>query len=271
MQNDEPSRGTAERWGPLFGARARDWAETWEGPDGWGAAVYQHVLERAAVAPETSVLDCGCGAGRFLQLAAARGAQVAGIDAAAALVGIAAERTPGADVRVGELERLPWGDDSFDLVTGFSSFQFADPHTRALAEARRVSRNHVAVVVPTRVAEAGITRVFLPLFDLFPADALNVMKQSGMFALSAPGRLDEVLATAGLAPREDDDVESVTAFEDVDTAVRAFLGAGPTALAVSHSGEEAVAGAVRVALDDFTDADGGVTLRGWYRVVVADV
>ena len=53
--------------------------------------------------------------------------------------------------------------------------------------------------------------------------------------------------------------------------MRAFLSAGPTALAVSHSGQETVAGAVRDALDDFTDADGGVTLRGWYRVVVADV
>jgi hypothetical protein len=113
--------------------------------------------------------------------------------------------------------------------------------------------------------------VFQPLLGLFPADALTVMKQSGMFALSAPGRLDEVLAAAGLTPREDDEVESVTTFEDADTAVRAFVGAGPTALAIGHSGEEAVADAVRDALGEFTDADGRVTLRGAYRVVLADV
>jgi SAM-dependent methyltransferase len=271
MQKDEAARGTAERWGPLFGARARDWAETWEGPGGWGIAVYQHVLERAAVGSETSVLDCGCGAGRFLQMAASHGARIAGIDAAAPLIGIAAERIPGADLRVGELERLPWANASFDLVTGFSSFQFADPHTRALSEAGRVSRQHVAVAIPTRVAEAGITQVFQPLFGLFPADALTVMKQSGMFALSAPGRLDEVLAAAGLTPREDDEVESVITFVDADTAVRAFVGAGPTALAIGHSGEEAVADAVRDALGEFTDAYGRVTLRGAYRVVLAGV
>ena len=228
-------------------------------------------MDRTAIGPATSVLDCGCGAGRFLELATARGAKVAGIDAAGAMVELAAERAPEADLRVGDLESLPWGDGSFDVVTGFSSFQFADEKARALAEARRVARREVVVVIPTRVPEAGITRVFQPLFPLFPAEALEVMKQSGMFALSAPGRLEEVLAAAGLELREDDDVQSLTVLKDADTAMRAFVGAGPTALAIRHSGEEAVADALRRALVAFTDDDGAVRLRGWYRVVVAGV
>lgn len=63
------------------------------------------------------------------------------------------------------------------------------------------------------------------------------MKQSGMFALSEPARLEEVLTSAGLELRDDDELECTISFEDVDTAVRAFVGAGPTALAVQHSGE----------------------------------
>ena len=70
MQDSQQPRGSATRWGPLFGGRARDWAETWEGPRGWGTPVYEHVL------------DCGCGAGRFARMPADRGASVAGIDAA---------------------------------------------------------------------------------------------------------------------------------------------------------------------------------------------
>jgi SAM-dependent methyltransferase len=262
--------GSAARWGQLFGARAGDWAETWEGPGGWGLLVYEHVLDRAGIGEASSVLDCGCGAGRFLQLAASRGAKVAGIDAARTMVDIAAGRAPEADLRVGDLEDLPWSDGSFDVVTGFSSFQFAEDKARALHEARRVARRHVVVVIPTRVAEAGITQVFQPLFPLFPAEALEAMRQSGMFALSGPGRLEEVLAASGLEPREDDDVESLTLFRDADTALRAFAGAGPTALAIRQSGEEAVADALRHALIDFTDDDGSVRLRGWYRVVIAD-
>jgi hypothetical protein len=173
-------------------------------------------------------------------MAADRGASVAGIDAAGELVEIAAERTPGGDFRMGDLEALPWPENSFDAVTGFSSFQFADDKVRALAEARRVSRGTVAVVIPSRVSESGIAAVFKPLFPLFSPEALEGMKHSGMFALSEPGRLEEVLDGAGLTIHEDDEVESLIVFDEVAGAVRAFVGAGPTALAIGHSGESAV-------------------------------
>ncbi len=45
---------------------------------------------------------------------------------------------PEADVRVGPIERLPWHDESFDLVTGFNAFQFAADFVVALTEAERV-------------------------------------------------------------------------------------------------------------------------------------
>lgn len=73
------ARGSATRWGPLFGARAAAWAETWEGPAGWGTPVHEHVLDRAEIDSRGRVLDSGCGAGRFAQMAADRGASVAAI------------------------------------------------------------------------------------------------------------------------------------------------------------------------------------------------
>jgi hypothetical protein len=97
------------------------------------------------------------------------------------------------------------------------------------------------------------------------------MKQSGMFALSEPGRLEEVLAAADLAVHDDGEIESLVVFDDAAAAVRAFVGAGPTALAIGHSGESTVAQAVRAALGPFTGTDGRVTLPTWYRVVLAQV
>jgi SAM-dependent methyltransferase len=261
--------GSGTRWGPLFGSRARDWAETWEGPDGWGTPVYEYVLDRARIGSDTRLLDCGCGAGRFARLAADRGATVAGIDAAAPLVEIAAERTPDGDFRVGDLEALPWVDDLFDVVTGFSSFQFADDKPRALAEARRVARGSVVVAVPTRVPESGIAHVFKPLVPLFPPAALESMGQSGMFALSEPGKLEDAVAAAGLTVQHDQEVECEVVFADADTAARAFVGAGPMTLAVERSGEQAVVDGVRGALSRFTGSDGRVSLPGWFRIVTA--
>jgi SAM-dependent methyltransferase len=269
MQESPQPGGSATRWGPLFGGRARDWAETWEGPEGWGTPVYEHVLDRAKIGTGTRVLDCGCGAGRFARMAADRGASVTGIDAAEELIAIAAERTPEGDFRVGDLEALPWLEDSFDVVTGFSSFQFADDKVRAFTEARRVSRGLVAVVIPSRVSESGIAAVFKPLFPLFPPEALESMKRSGMFALSEPGRLEEVLGATSLTVNEDDEIESLIIFDDAAGAVRAFVGAGPTALAIGHSGELAVTQAVREALGPFTGTDGRVTLPAYYRVVIS--
>jgi SAM-dependent methyltransferase len=215
------------------------------------------------------LLDCGCGAGRFARLAADRGARVAGLDAATRLIEIARRRVPGGDFRVGDLESLPWPDGEFDLVTGLSAFQFADDKVRALTEALRVSRGPVAVAVPARLAESGIAAVFAPLTGLFPAGSLDGMRASGMFALSQPGQLEEVLNTAGLHVRRDHEINSPTEFADTDTAVRAFAAAGPIAVAVRHSGDSAVATAVRAALLPFTGADGRIILPARYRVILA--
>src|SRR4029453_4227738 len=51
MRQHETGSGT--RWGPLFGARAGTWAQTWEGPQGWGTPLYAHVLYHARLGPGT--------------------------------------------------------------------------------------------------------------------------------------------------------------------------------------------------------------------------
>jgi SAM-dependent methyltransferase len=265
---DEQRReGSGALWGPLFGARAETWADTWEGAQGWGSRLYDHVLRAANIGPGTIVLDCGCGAGRFVHLATEHGAEVAGIDAAANLVEIAARRAPRADLRVGDFESLPWPDDSFDVVTGFSTFQFADDHVRALGEARRVSRGPVWVVIPTQLAGSALPQVFTPVTALLPPDLLPTLKRSGMFALSAPGRLHEVLAAAGLTPRRDTTIEATVEFPDAPAAVAAVLSAGATTLALRHTDEATVEKTVRDAISPFISDLGRVSLPGWFRAI----
>jgi ubiquinone/menaquinone biosynthesis C-methylase UbiE len=264
---DQHGAGSATWWGPLFGARASTWAETWEGPRGWGTPVYEYVLDRARIGPGTTVLDCGCGAGRFVGLATQRGAAVAGIDASANLAEIAARRTPGADIRVGDFEALPWPDKTFDVVTGFSTFQFADDHAAALTQARRVCRGQVWVVIPTRLADSAIPAVFAALATLFPPKFLPSLKRSGMYALSAHGGLEETLSRTGMSPQSDETIEATTVFPDTAAAVAAFLSAGATAIAIRHCGQPAVEQALHDAFAPFTEDRGRVTLPGWFRVV----
>jgi ubiquinone/menaquinone biosynthesis C-methylase UbiE len=72
---------------------------------------------------------------------------VSGLDAAEGLLALARERVPEADLRLGDLQTLPYDDDSFDLVTGFTSFFFADDIVAALRDAGRVARPGAPVAI----------------------------------------------------------------------------------------------------------------------------
>ena len=93
------------------------------------------------------MLEVGCGSGVFLRAAAERGAQISGLDASPELVALARARVPAADVRVGDLQFLPYPDDAFDLVAGFNSFFFAADLVAALREASRVARPDGRVLI----------------------------------------------------------------------------------------------------------------------------
>ncbi|MBK8836662.1 MAG: class I SAM-dependent methyltransferase [Anaerolineae bacterium] len=94
--------------------------------------IFEAVLQETAVDSRTSILDIGCGSGIFCEMAAKRGARVSGLDASELLLAIARERAQDGDFRTGEMEELPYADQAFDVVTGFSSFQFAASPVKAL-------------------------------------------------------------------------------------------------------------------------------------------
>jgi ubiquinone/menaquinone biosynthesis C-methylase UbiE len=123
------------------------WSGAWAVNEEQHVPTYEAALRRTGLAPGDRVLDVGCGTGVFLRLCADRGAAVAGLDAADAMVAAARERVPEADLRVGDLQSLPYEDAAFDLVTGFSAFFYAADVVAALREAGRVARPGAPVVV----------------------------------------------------------------------------------------------------------------------------
>jgi 2-polyprenyl-3-methyl-5-hydroxy-6-metoxy-1,4-benzoquinol methylase len=91
--------------GELWGREPAAWAELFEPRL---RPLYEAALDALAPLAGASLLDAGCGAGLALQLAAGRGARVSGLDAAAPLLEVARTRVPGADLRVGGIEELPF-------------------------------------------------------------------------------------------------------------------------------------------------------------------
>ncbi len=251
--------------GRLWGARADDWANIQEGMI---RPVYKTVLERARVGSGTRYLDAGCGAGMAMQIAAVRGAHVSGIDAAEALLAIARRRIPAGDFRKGDLEDLPFDDYSFDVVTGFNSFQYAGNPIVGLRAARRVTKRGGAVAIvtwgnPEGMEAASLVAAVRPLTPPPPPGA------PGPFALSEESALRQFAADAGLKPEAVFDVDSPFIYSDEATAMRGLNSSGVAARAMEHSSEQAVTEAHAKALAPFRQPDGSYHVKATFRCLLA--
>ncbi|WGH77869.1 class I SAM-dependent methyltransferase [Jannaschia ovalis] len=252
--------------GRIWGARAADWALIQEQQC---AAGYHAVFDKVPVGSETRLLDAGCGAGLAMRLAADLGAEVAGIDASAGLLEVARDRLPGARVEQGDLEAMPFEDDSFDVVTGFNSFQFAADPVAALQEARRVTKPGGKVFImtwgePGSMEVTALVAALKPLLPPMPANA------SGPFALSEPGKLEELAARAGLTPREAFDVDSPWTYPDLVTAQKGLGSSGVAFKAAEASGQAALDAAHEAALAPFVQPDGGYRIGATFRILMAE-
>jgi ubiquinone/menaquinone biosynthesis C-methylase UbiE len=96
------------------------------------------VVERASIDPGDRFLDVGCGPGAALEHAAARGAEVAGVDPSPSMVARASKRVPEADVHLGSAEDLPFPEHHFTVVVNVASFHHWVDRDAGLREILRV-------------------------------------------------------------------------------------------------------------------------------------
>jgi SAM-dependent methyltransferase len=257
--------GSAQIQGDLWGARAREWADLQESSF---RQLYDAAFNAAKVGASSAVLDVGCGAGLALQIAHARGAKVSGLDATAGLVEIARSRCPGADIRIGESEELPFGDDSFNVTTGFNSFQYATDPVRALSEAKRVTKPNGSVVVAVWGAadKCELAPYLAAVGKLLPPPPPGA---PGPFALSAPGALEALVSKAGLKPEGVTSVVTAMRFPDEETTVRGLLASGVAERAIRNSGEDAARKGVSDAVRQSRKADGSYEFNNEWRFLLS--
>jgi SAM-dependent methyltransferase len=256
--------GTAAAQASLWGMRARDWAEVQEI---LYIPLFETVLRQTGVGSGTAVLDVGCGSCFYCQMAANRGAQVSGLDAADLLLDIARERVPQADFRSGEMENLPYADGTFDVVTGFNSFQFAANPVNALKEARRVLRpgGRLAIAIWGKPEETGPIPYFNALSSFLPPPPPG---SPGPFALSMDGALEALVTQAGMLPGKIQVVDCPWNYPDENTLLRGLLSPAPAIRAVQQAGEAAVREAILKALAPFKTASGGYAIQNIARYMI---
>jgi SAM-dependent methyltransferase len=229
---------------------------------------YQAALERLDLRAGDLVLDIGCGVGSFLRLVAGRGAGAFGLDASEALIKLARERLPEADLRVGEMEALPYENGTFDLVTGFNSFFFADDIVGAVREAGRVAKPGAPVVIQVwgpheRNDLEAMKEIARPFFPPRPPHAPPEPNYS------EPGALEEIATQAGLVPGLAFDATWSFEFADDETLTRALLAPAGLALLIGPEREPEFKRALIDGLAAYRTSDGGYRLSNQYHYLIA--
>jgi len=94
----------------------------------------------------SKVLDMGSGTGLFTEEFAARGLQVTGMDVNPEMLAAAQEFVPTGVFQEGLAEQIPYPDTTFDLVFMGLLLHETDDPLAALKEARRVTRQRLAIL-----------------------------------------------------------------------------------------------------------------------------
>jgi SAM-dependent methyltransferase len=248
----EPSVIAEQR--ELWSTNPRDWAEIAEPQN---RTLFDELLDVTGVGSGTRLLDVACGSGYAAALAADRGAAVAGVDIAPALLEIARERTPDGTFVEGEMDALPFADEQFDVVTSVNGFQFALDPAKAFAEATRV------LVPGGRLAAATFAEP-----ERNEGTALHLAMKALVDEPADAGGLEAMLEPAGLSLVRSGDVELTWTYPDTDTAIRALLASAGGARSARAVGEPRVREALVGAIVPFQDRSGAVALRNVFRYVV---
>ncbi len=123
--------------------------------------------------PAGLALDAACGTGRHTAYLAQLGHRVIGVDSSSQMLAVARAKVPGGQFHQAELEALPLGDDSVDLVVCAVALSHVEDIASAFAEFVRVLRPGGNLVVSD--SRGVIGDIGLPLVRVGPDGSYGYM------------------------------------------------------------------------------------------------
>lgn len=161
------------------------------------------VADAARIRPGQRVLDVACGTGVLAREAASRvgpSGYVVGIDPSPGMISVARQRAATIDWREGVAERLPFPDQSFDVVVSQFGLMFFTDSTNALREMLRVlvPGGQFAIAVWDAVESMPAYHSEATLLDRLAGPKAGAALRAP-FALGDLGTLAATFSAAGVA------------------------------------------------------------------------
>lgn len=231
--------------------------------------MYKKTLEQVKLNEETVMLDAGCGSGLFSYMAINTGAQVMGVDAAPGLLEVARERNPENNFLEEDLEALPFAENSFDLVTGFNSFQYAGNFTNALSEAKRVLKDGGRLVIGIwdKPEYSDATNVLKAIGSLLPPPPPGT---PGPFALSEEGKIESICNAINLKVVYKTRVACPFLYHTLEEAIKSFMGTGPAAAAMNYASEKHIEKTIAGAMQPYLLTEEMYHLQNSFLLFIAE-
>jgi 2-polyprenyl-3-methyl-5-hydroxy-6-metoxy-1,4-benzoquinol methylase len=133
----------------------------------------EHCVVRLDPRPGETILDLATGTGWTSRLLARRGANVIGADIASDLLAAATERAKKEglkiEYRIGDAEKLPFADQTFDGVTSTFGVMFASRPESAAAELARVCKPGGRIALATWLPDSSVFKMFQVMRPFMPA------------------------------------------------------------------------------------------------------
>ena len=256
---------SAKIQGELWGQAASDWTYIQEPTS---SPLFEAMLDATNVAKDTRFFDVGCGGGGASILAAQRGAHVSGLDATKELIAIARNRIRSGHFLVGDIEQLPFGDNTFDVVFAANCIQYPENRQAALLELKRICAVNGQITISLFASPEKVK--FRVMQEAIRNALPNPPSDWGPYELSAPGKLEALLAEAGLQIVQSGEVDCPKTFPDFATYWRGQISAGPTRRAMRAIGEDKLKTVLQEAIQAFRTDDGSFYIGpNFFRYVVA--
>jgi len=237
----------------------------------WSRLVAREFVDWLGVAAGADWLDVGSGTGALAATAldAASPASVTGVDPSDGFVGHARSNVPTATFVVGDVQALPFADDSFHTVVSGLVLNFVPDQARAAAEMTRVARpgGTVAAYVWDYAGRMELMRHFWDAAGELDPAARELDEGQRFAAFDRPETLEQLLAAAAQVDVASRAIEIDTVFGDFDDYWQPFLGGQGPAPAYVASLAEAERSELRERLRRRlpSAADGSIPLvaRAW--------
>jgi SAM-dependent methyltransferase len=199
----------------------------------YGAALARGLIARAGVEPGQRALDVGCGPGALSRaLADVLGEEnVAAVDPSEPFVEACRARVPGADVRLGAAEALPFDDGRFDAALSQLVVNFMTDPEAGVREMGRVTRpgGTVASVVWDYAGEMTLLRTFWDAACAVDPGRAEALEEGRVMQHCREGELRDLWLAAGLRDVATGAIVVSAAYESFDDLWSPFAtGLGPS-------------------------------------------